>query len=437
MYQLQELVFSLAKKLIITRKSDGAAAILAADMGLTDELKVIYEYTDGSGKKIDLQTAKKLGISKSKIRLAYVECYMPFHMQKAYENYIITRKRKVLVDGKYIDEEYVTLDTERLEKDCPDALRALGMRIPTENKYSITPLYIKGFLPKQNGSAIMVASDITALTGCDFDVDKMFLQFKKLHFKDGKISRVGYPKPEAGQQMTDVIPTMSKAQRTNLEYDLKWAAMTSPHTLASFQNPGNFEQLKKYSRISYLLQNKDLLQEFWRLNKGNEYKVLFGNSLEVLDDFLKKHGHEMNIATIDTYVYNHKQNMTGGELIGVYAVGGSQHMKYQNADIELLDPVSINGKVLQKLDELYTQDGWNESKLLAEFLAASVDNVRDPVLANILQSLNTANIAIWMIRMGFNMEEVTLVFNNPTLVYLFNKQGNFNGLNKTINSMIR
>ena len=36
--------------------------------------------------------------------------------------------------------------------------------------YSMAPLIIKGFLPQQNGSAIMLPADITTIAGSDFDV---------------------------------------------------------------------------------------------------------------------------------------------------------------------------------------------------------------------------------------------------------------------------
>ena len=101
---------------------------------------------------------------------------------KFYENYLVEAYRQVEVNGQMIKEKYVTLDYDKLKQDCPEALKALGFRIPTENKYSITPLIIKGFLPEQNGSSIMVASDITALTGCDFDVDKMFIYLYEIDF---------------------------------------------------------------------------------------------------------------------------------------------------------------------------------------------------------------------------------------------------------------
>ena len=45
----------------------------------------------------------------------------------------------------------------------------LGFRIPTENLYSMLPMIIKGFLPQQNGSSIMLPADITQIAGEDFD----------------------------------------------------------------------------------------------------------------------------------------------------------------------------------------------------------------------------------------------------------------------------
>lgn len=112
-------------------------------------------------------------------------------------------------------------------------------------------------------------------------------------------------------------------------------------------------------------------------------------------------------------------------------------MKYQNANISLIKPVEINGKELSRIDERYTKDGWLVSKQLAEFLAASVDNVKDPVLANMLQNLDTANFAIFMMRLGMNMEEITLVFNNPYLRDLYKHDGSFKNINTVISNLLK
>ena len=40
---------------------------------------------------------------------------------------------------------------------------------PTEDKYSMAPLRIKGFLPQESGGVIMLPSEITTISGSDFD----------------------------------------------------------------------------------------------------------------------------------------------------------------------------------------------------------------------------------------------------------------------------
>ena len=52
----------------------------------------------------------------------------------------------------------------------PEELKRLvGYRVPTEARYSMLPLRIKGFLPSSEGSKIMVPADITTIAGSDFD----------------------------------------------------------------------------------------------------------------------------------------------------------------------------------------------------------------------------------------------------------------------------
>ena len=79
-----------------------------------------------------------------------------------------------------MDPETHQLDVTKL----PDDLRKLiGYRVPTEDKYSMAPLYIKGFLPQQNGSAIMLPAEITTLSGSDFDVDKLYIMLPEFNIK--------------------------------------------------------------------------------------------------------------------------------------------------------------------------------------------------------------------------------------------------------------
>jgi hypothetical protein len=54
-------------------------------------------------------------------------------------------------------------------------LFALSYRVPTQGQNSTIPVEIVDLFPSQRGSIISFPAGITAQTGSDFDIDKMFL----------------------------------------------------------------------------------------------------------------------------------------------------------------------------------------------------------------------------------------------------------------------
>lgn len=131
--RVQTLLNSIIKSRITKQKIRGGALIQVSAYGVTDQLKIVYE-GEGDNK-----------------RIKYLECYMPAYSREFYEP---------LMD------ENGQLDVRKLPKDLR---KLIGYRVPTEDKYSMVPLFIKGFLPQQNGSAIMLPAEITTLSGSDFD----------------------------------------------------------------------------------------------------------------------------------------------------------------------------------------------------------------------------------------------------------------------------
>ena len=134
--RFQELMTSMFKNSITKQYINGAACILVSDFGFTEELKVVRK-EDGS--------------------VEAIECYLPAYSKKMYEPFL-----KETRNGYEID-------YNKLKNADPSLLDFIGYRIPTEGKYSILPLRIKGFLPQQNGSAIMLPAEVTTLSGSDFD----------------------------------------------------------------------------------------------------------------------------------------------------------------------------------------------------------------------------------------------------------------------------
>src|SRR4030042_1367515 len=78
-------------------------------------------------------------------------------------------------------------------KDNSDVLEGIGYRIPNQGQNSSIFLKIKEFLPESSGDVIILPNEFTALTGSDFDVDKVFfVRYNYRTDKDGKVSKVQF-----------------------------------------------------------------------------------------------------------------------------------------------------------------------------------------------------------------------------------------------------
>lgn len=116
--------------------------------------------------------------------IAYFECYVTVPNQQLES---LLRKE----DGTMMSFEEAK---EALPPDVFESLtEMIGYRIPTEDKYSMVPLKIVGFLPKAAGQVVMMPKEITLLTGSDFDIDKMYLMLKSFRIKENTVNPMDYP----------------------------------------------------------------------------------------------------------------------------------------------------------------------------------------------------------------------------------------------------
>lgn len=446
---LNSVIKSGTKKVsgITKQKIRGGALIQVSDYGLTDELHVVFE-GEGANK-----------------RIKYLECYIPAYSREFYE--------------PLMDPNTHQLDVTKL----PEDLRKLiGYRVPTEDKYSMAPLYIKGFLPQQNGSAIMLPAEITTLSGSDFDVDKMYIMLPEFRVKkfDMRQAREDYARMNSlfnqvlsqfthSQLAEDILnadtddfkewfkenkekyrlakPIISKVKydfnkspqenslkaRNNLLIDMMYGVLTNADTASKILNPGGFDYQKKSARIMTILNDSyesDLAQALKdmgiELNKtvqkgGKSYpksiaSYLFDLDLDTLDKLAEKTKVKMNPLSPRTQVMLHQQNMTGAKLIGIYANHNANHALMQHTQLALDEENGsfvLNGKRLTSLHDIMNGDKEFISKNNAGFLAASVDNVKDPVLAALNQNTFTADASMLLSRLGYNPIEIGLLMMQP------------------------
>ena len=135
--RIQQLLNSIIKNRINKQTITGGPVVQVSSFGLSDDLKIVFDEND-----------------KGKVK--YFECYIPIPSKEL-------EKALTKSDGSLMTMEEAIkkgIITENMRK-------AIGYRIPTEHKYSMAPLMIKGFLPKSAGEGIMLPKEITKLAGSD------------------------------------------------------------------------------------------------------------------------------------------------------------------------------------------------------------------------------------------------------------------------------
>lgn len=467
--RIQQLLNSIIKSRITKQKIKGGALIQVSSYGLSDQLNIVWE-GEGANKHIK-----------------YLECYMPAYSKQFYGPLM-----KQDANGNYY------LDVNGLDDDLR---KLIGYRVPTEDKYSMAPLYIKGFLPQQNGSAIMLPAEITTLSGSDFDVDKMYIMLPefKIHEYNMRQAREDYAREDAAfkdalsifthselaenflsaddggfkawfkenrdrykyrtprikkvKYNLDKAPQeQSEQARNNMLIDLMWGILTNPDTASKIVNPGGFDAQKKAARIMTILNNtleKDLenalkeggVQFNKTLNRGSRVvkapitSYLFdlplsltdeekakrksgGKSWLDLDDLADKLKGQIDPLSPRTQVIFHQQNMTGAKLIGIYANHNANHALMQHTELALdgeNGSFVLNGRRLTSLHGIQNESKEYISRNNAGFLAASVDNVKDPVLADLNQNTFTTDASMLLSRLGYNPIEIGLLMNQPII----------------------
>ncbi len=455
--RVEELLNGLIRNRISKQKARGGSAVQAAGIGMTKKLNVRYrrETTDGYEildtyeewlEKNPQGTKDQYEEYIGDAQLAYMECLLPLWSKDLMEAMIAE-------DG--------SIDVSKL----PDSLKQMiGYRVPTEDHYSMAPLKVVGFLPTLAASSIMLPADITKIAGSDFDIDVMYLLLK--NFKVNKIdfSRAitqynsevrqsdridiatsslvadmfGLSEQEVSQEAAEknrqfmrwlnrheedfLLPksewTISpveydsslsefqntKEARDNELIDMMYGCLTAKHSIEKFTNPGNFEEPKKASRICEAL------------NLGNKTTLenLVQKEISELETIISQLKGSINIASPTTAVDLHQQNMIGSQLVGIFAVANAMQQIFQYAPIQSNIHFTINwnrsnpdwviGKMRNGNQSLITKN-------IASYLAAAVDNGKDPIMSALQANPSSANIIIYLSLLGYTPLEIGLFMN--------------------------
>ena len=202
----------------------------------------------------------------------------------------------------------------------------------------------------------------------------------------------------------------SKISRNNMLIELIQQRLQDPETFKQRYTPGGFKNASNAARVMRELLFGDLstIMENGKIDFGKLYRRANDSKADPEPNY-----DPSDPTTIITY---NQQNQVAGKLIGIFANQNTNH-----AFSSLMSQMVIrNGMGFEFCghaynDFLHGPTGIDVDLNVAEFLAASVDAVKDPVLNFLNLNTLTADAGATLARLGYTTEEIGLLFNQPII----------------------
>lgn len=419
--RVEQLINSIIKNRVNKQKLPGGPVVQVTNFGTSKELNIRFKDKSGNllmtraeyekhPMKKEMSQADKFNaryrregqtadgtmsyedyIKENQAGIAYFEVFAPI-----YSNQLFTQ---------FADKNGV-INMQALEMLDPDLLKMVGYRIPTEDKYSMAPLKIVGFLPREAGDGIMLPNDITLLTGSDFDVDKEYLMRKdygitRNKVKRGEMHRILYDELVNSQkgklsydtkiQLNELIdqflddpfdssslvnqktakgfmtmtrgaynrmlrtymqnmytvnrPTEGRTYRNNKIVDMTYEVLTHETSADKMLNPGGFDPQK---RMGYLVSAYKMHSDQYT------WEQLQGMSITQLKDL---NNSSKSLSYIDTHIQFYKQNSAASALISIFAVNRTAHAVLESGSADGSSTYSMNVDNVCKITRNFTVAG--------------------------------------------------------------------------------
>lgn len=262
-----------------------------------------------------------------------------------------------------------------------DVLSVVGYRIPTQSLASIDTLQIVGILPPEVGDTVVVYEDITAKTGSDFDIDKLFMLLPHVEYnkKTGKLELIS---PEGNTRKA------LENRRIQLYKEL-------------------FQSVEEYPRIIKSIDTEDLKED--------------------ADIIANLAGEQDVYDALKLYTPMFQQEVKRRFSLGAVGVGAianaiidnvsSQIGKLNVTNIGIGATVTLpDGTIATSLHETTRKDGLLVSEIQSGYMNAFVDIEKDPYIAMLNVNGETLNIATLLVRAQVPTKWINRLLKQPVIV---------------------
>lgn len=239
----------------------------------------------------------------------------------------------------------------------------IGYRIPTQGLSSTFSFIVADVLPAQTGDTIVVPDEFTAMTGSDFDIDKLYM------------ATYAYD-PETNERYTWNNDAKSYTEQTegaliNKLLDSYTLVISDKKTLAE-------------TRASIDTLTGILKKEILPLVQTTELKEA-----------------EPMYELMPSFQESRKTEYTSGKAgIAPFALNSTNHCLTQATHLRMKFSEGANKYNLNQFDEITGQDGYKILDWLSAMINAHVDVAKDPYIIVLNVNKVTYNMASFLLRTG-------------------------------------
>ena len=462
-HDVENLLNSIIKNRLTKNYTEGANEVQVSSVGL-DQQSIPFV---NEGFLVEEQD--RLGVEYNEDgSINALDCYVALNDRRLEQftdpdGSIPPAKLRKLVEDKIIDKRILYM---------------VGYRTPSDAEHSILPLRIKGFLPRSTGQNIIIAKEAMALTGHDYDGDKLrchfrsydmdwntdmmwedfnrekaaagdewnmdFKQYMKYVRRKSNPDRWKYRKlkyieydftKDKGKGVFDGNNIRPEA-RKNALLDLLTAALTTKSGSMRLSIPGGADTIDKLAKTFHIVKNiSDPIVRAALIQAGVSEELIKNN--DVLSIYKKlRESSSLRKSVLNklnenrspfSYAYQvdaHKSTMVGTNMTGIYAMYSSSAALLQRMKLKYIKRFGGSDVVLfgKKIEDLFKIQATPEQELqmliFSELVNAAVDNGKNPILGFLEQSPEYASMTFFLFAAGLSAEEIFLVLNQPAVLQL-------------------
>ena len=214
----------------------------------------------------------------------------------------------------------------------PDVIsKMFGVRIPSQDNHSAMNIKWVDFMPSYYGSSAMFARELIEVSGADFDIDKVFAQFKDFYVKDNKFYEYGN-KNSLEENYSDYVRYVNdKVNKSGTVYSEAFLTYDENLDGAKLENSATKLEAEKFYK---LLSNLNIVTDAGLAEKSLKALQILGLPIteEQYGEYVQKFG-EPYVAPLNNKILDYKYALLGNDAVA----SGENPISYSPAALDILE----------------------------------------------------------------------------------------------------